>query len=191
MKTSTWCRSYLRIEVCEKLLFPVAIDRVDELADRLGGSVAGCDLDGRRVTQDRAGQPSDVVRERRREHQVLTALRKQLDDPLDVGHETHVEHPVGFVENEHLHLPEVRDALADEVEEAAGRRGQDLDPGSERLDLGLHRDAAVDDGRAQRHGAAIGAHGFIDLDGELARRHEDQDADRVACRGERGVGVAA
>ena len=53
--------------------------------------------------------------------------REQLDDPLDVRQEAHVEHPVGLVEDEDLDLAEVGDLLADEVEQPARRRDEDLD----------------------------------------------------------------
>ena len=149
----------------------------------------GRDLDRLRIPQDRPGQAPDVVGERRREHEVLAALRQQLDDALDVGQEAHVEHPVGLVEDEDLDLAQVRDLLADEVEQATGRRDEDLDPGAQRLDLRVHGDAAVDDGRAQRHGPAVGPDALIDLHRELARGHEDQGADRVAGRRERRVRV--
>jgi hypothetical protein len=55
-------------------------------------------------------------------------VREQGEDLLDVRQEAHVEHPVGLVEDEDLDLAEVRDPLADEVEEAARRRDEDLDP---------------------------------------------------------------
>ena len=53
---------------------------------------------------------------------------EQRDDLLDVGQEAHVEHPVRLVEDEDLDLPEVGDLLADEVEQPARRRDEDLDP---------------------------------------------------------------
>ena len=70
-----------------------------------------------------------------------------------------------------------------------GRRDEDLDPAAQGLDLGIHRDPAVDDGRAQRDGPAVGADALVDLHRELAGRDEDQDADRMAGRREAGVGV--
>ena len=110
--------------------------------------------------------------------------REQRDDPLDVGQEAHVEHPVRLVEDEDLDLAEVGDPLADEVEQPAGRRDEDLDPAAERLDLGIHRDPAVHDGRAEGDRPAVRPDALVDLDGELAGRDEDQDADRVAGRRE-------
>ena len=113
-------------EVGEQRLLAVAIDRVDELADRprrscCGGAtstVAG----SRRIVPDRRRMSSENVAENIR---FWRRLREQLDDPLDVGQEAHVEHPVGLVEDEDLDLAEVGDLLADEVEQAAraSRRG--------------------------------------------------------------------
>ncbi len=60
---------------------------------------------------------------------VWRAAGEQVEDPADVGHEAHVEHPVRLVEDEDLDLAEVGRALADEVEEAAGRGDEDLDAG--------------------------------------------------------------
>ena len=114
---------------------------------------------------------------------------QQLDDPLDVGQEAHVEHAVRLVEDEDLDLAEVRDLLADEVEQPARRRDEDLDAGAQGLDLRVHRHAAVDDGRAQRHGPPVRAHALVDLHRELARGDEDQGPDRMAGRREGRVRV--
>ena len=112
-------------EVGQQRFLAVAIDRVDELVDASSGRVPRRHLDRRRVAQDPARQAPDVVREGRREHQVLAPRREQGDDPLDVRQEAHVEHPVRLVEDEDLDLAEVGDPLADEVEQPAraSRRG--------------------------------------------------------------------
>ena len=87
---------------------------------------------------------------------VWLAAGEEVEDPPDVGHEAHVEHPVRLVEHEDLDLAEVRGALADEVEQAARRGDEDLDAGAQLLDLGIERDAAVDDGRRGAARAPVG-----------------------------------
>jgi hypothetical protein len=164
-------------QVRKQRFLAVAIDREDELVDRFGRRVPGRHLDGRGVAQDGAGEPPDVVGERRREHEVLPAGREQRDDPLDIREEAHVEHPVGLIEDEDLDLTEVGHPLADQVEQAARRGDEDLDTGAERLDLRVHRDAAVDHRGAQRDGPAIRRDALVDLHRELAGRDEDQHAD--------------
>ena len=121
---------------------------------------------------------------------VCLRLDQQVEDPADVGHEAHVQHPVRLVEDEDLDLAEVGRALADEVEQAAGRGDEDLDAGAQLLDLRVERHAAVDHrARAAGDVAAVGLHRLGDLDRELAGRRQDEAADRVAGRRERGVRV--
>ena len=169
-------------QVGEKLLFSVPIDRIHELPDRLDGRISRRDLDLGRVVEDRPRQAPDLVGEGRREHQVLALRREQRRDPLDVGQEAHVEHPIGLVEDEDLDLAEVGDSLADEIEEPPWCGDEDLDTLAERPDLGLHRHSTVDDRRPKRNGPAVGPNALVDLHRELARRDEDQRPYRVASR---------
>ena len=71
------------------------------------------------VMEDAVGQRRDVVRERRREQQVLPLRREQVDDPADVADEAHVEEAVGLVEDEDLDPRQVDGPLRDVVEQAA------------------------------------------------------------------------
>ena len=145
-----------------------------------------------RILEQRARQRADLSRERGREEQCLIAVGQQVDDAPDVGQEAHVEHPVGLVQDEDLDLAQ--------VDACAARRGRAGGPGvatristpaQQRLGLRLDRHAAVDDGVAQRHVLAVRPERVVDLDGELARRRQDQRADRMACGREAGVGVRA
>ena len=114
---------------------------------------------------------------------------EQGQDLADIGQEAHVEHPVRLVEDEDLHLRQVDVVLADMVQQATGRRDEDLDPAAQGLGLGLDRHAAVDDRRAQRHGPAVGLEALVHLHRELAGRDEDQRSDGMAGRREARVGV--
>ena len=124
--------------------------------------------------------------------QVLALRRQQGEDLLDVGQEAHVEHPVRLVEDEDLDLAQVR--------RPAGRRGRAAGPGvatristppRRALVCGSDRHAAVDDGRPERDGPAVGPDALVDLHRELAGRDEDEGADRVAGRREARVRVLA
>ena len=48
------------------------------------------------------GQASDVIGHGGREQQRLPLRWHVLQDPADIGKETHIEHPVRFVQYEHL-----------------------------------------------------------------------------------------
>ena len=122
-------------------------------------------------------ETADLVGERRREQQVLAACREDREDLADVADEAHVEHPVGLVEDEDLDPRQVDGALADVVEQAAGRRDDDLRPGAQRADLRVETDAAVDRRRADGGLRAVGPDALLDLERELAGRGEDERAD--------------
>ena len=72
--------------------------------------------------------------------------------------------------------------LADEVEEAAGRGGQDVDAPGHRLDLLALLHPAEDDGVAGLARALQRGELLVDLDGELAGGGEDEDAGPAAGR---------
>jgi hypothetical protein len=61
-----------------------------------------------------------------REEHGLPLPGEPRDDPVDLGLEAHVEHPVGLVENEDAHAVERDDLAFDEVLQAARRRDEDV-----------------------------------------------------------------
>ena len=71
----------------------------------------------------------------------------------DRGQEAHVEHPVGFVEHQHLQRREIDVALLHQIDQAAGRGDHEIDAALERLDLRALADAAEDRRVAQTAGA--------------------------------------
>ena len=131
-------------ERAQELALALAVHRVHELAHEDRGGVAGSDVHLGRPVEEAVGELADRVREGGREEERLAALRQQGEDPADVVDEAHVEHPVRLVEDEDLDLREVDRVLAGVVEEAAGRRDDDLGAGAQGARLGAEADAAVD-----------------------------------------------
>ena len=126
-------------------------------------------------------QLQDLRRHRRAEEQRLPLLRHVPQDPPDVGQEAHVEHAVGFVEDEILEMRELGVRRAQVVEQPPGRRDHDVDPGAERVLLRPHRDAAEHRRAGERRVDRERVELLEDLRGELARRREHQRA-RPAAR---------
>jgi hypothetical protein len=62
-------------------------------------------------------------------------LRQLSQNLPDVPDKPHVEHPIGFVQHEHLDLRQVHVALIQVVEETPRRRNHDVDAFSEFCDL--------------------------------------------------------
>jgi hypothetical protein len=161
----------------------VAVDRVDQLGDHFHGRVAARHFDHGRLVQQAVGQRLDLVREGGREQQVLALRRQRGQHFLDVADEAHVEHAVGFVEDQDFDFRQVDGALFHVVQQAARRGDQDVDAMLELLDLRVDADAAEDHGGVELGVLAVDAHAFFDLGRQFAGRGQDQGADRTRGRG--------
>ena len=64
--------------------------------------------------------------------------------------ETHIEHPIGFVQHEMLEPLELRIRLPKMIEGPARRGDQQIDAAAKRMLLRAHAHAAVDCGAGQR-----------------------------------------
>jgi hypothetical protein len=104
-----------------------------------------------------------------------------LQHAADVGQEAHVEHPIGFVEDQDLQPLELRVGEAEVVQEPS-RRGHDhVHARPEGVLLRPHADAA-EDGRARHrrvHGHLVQV--LVDLGRQLARRGDDERAGHAAA----------
>ena len=135
-------------DVGKQVALETAGNRVNDVADGFAHHVAAGDFDQLRVLQHLVGKLFDLVREGGGEQQALAVGRQQREDAADVRDEAHVEHAVGFVENEELDLAEGDGFLLDVVEQSARRSDDDFDAATQFLDLRVHVHAAVDTGAA-------------------------------------------
>ncbi len=136
-----------------------------------------------RFAQVLVGQLDDRARQRRREEDLLDLLRARVEDRVDVFLKAHVEHFIGFVEDDPVQFVEADRLAAHVVHDAARRADDDLGLLLEREDLAVDRLAAVD--REDAHAFLVLADVVQlvgDLDGELARRREDQVLDVMVVR---------
>ena len=126
------------------------------------------------------GQPFDRLRHGGRKHQRLPMRRQFGNNVLHVGHEAHVQHAVGFVEDENFDVAQVDIALVHQVDQPARRGDENIDAVLERPRLRILAHAAVNDRLPQRGVLAVGAETFADLAGQLAGRREDERADAAS-----------
>ncbi len=122
------------------------------------------------------GELFDRRRHGRGEEERLTLTRQDGRDFAQVVDEAHVEHVVGFVEDEDLDLVETHRTLADVVKQTAWRGDENVDAAEHGLLLLVHRGAAENDGGAETKEFAVDAEAIADLRGEFARRREHQCA---------------
>ena len=101
--------------------------------------------------------------------------RAEIDDFPDLREETHVEHAVHFVEDEHLDFAEAHGGAVEVIDEAAGGGDDDVGAGGELLGLGAEADAAVEQGDLQAGVFAVFFELLGDLVGEFAGGFEHED----------------
>ncbi len=140
------------------------------------GDRVRADLDRLRIAQDPRGEALDLRRERGGKKQRLAIGRDLLDDPAHIGEETHVEHAIDFIEDEHVHVAHVHRALLEQIEQAPGRGADHIRPGGRFLLLFAVADAAVDERDPDVGEASVIAERGFDLRGEFARRLEHEAA---------------
>ncbi len=153
-----------------------------ELRDRFRrGGLAG-NLDFLRVAEELVGQLAHFGRHGGREEQGLAQRRQHFADPLDIGHEAHVQHAVGFVDHEDLHAGQHHLAAFEMVDQAARCGDQHVDATIQQLFLfGVVH--AADQQRHRKRGIlAVFVEALGHLVGQLAGRFQDQGA-RHACAG--------
>ena len=139
--------------------------------DRAGGGVDGVDD---RVGEVAADQEVDVAVQGGGEQHPLALGADLVQERGDLGHEAHVGHLVGLVQDGDRDLVQPAVTAVDEVLEPARRRDDDLGATAQRVGLPADRHSADDGGQAQLHRAGVGGEGVGHLLGQLTRRHEDQ-----------------
>ena len=160
-------------------LLVVRVDEIEPVGDPRRGAPGWRDVDAQRIGQEAPCQPLDRRRHRRREHERVALLRQLLEDGVDLGHEPHVEHVVGFVEHQLLDVVELHGAALEMVEEPARSRDDDVRPLGERVHLVLDVQAANERDGAQPVAGPEVVEERLGLERDLARRREDQPADRA------------
>ena len=97
--------------------------------------------------------------------------------------EAHVEHAIGFIENEDFESLEVDGTLLVEIQKATRGGDEDVDATADFIDLRVGTDSAENNGGSELEVLAVGRDAFGDLCGELARGSEHKGAGfAIACR---------
>ena len=146
------------------------------------GRVAGDRIDPQGVALIGLGQLHDVARQRGREHQGAALGRGGLEDEGQVLMKAHVEHFVGFIEDDRLQRRQVQRTALEMVAQATGGADDDMAAAVQRLtfDLGVHAADAGDDARA---GLGIEPLQFVgDLQCQFAGGSNDQGHRRAELR---------
>ena len=139
-----------------------------------GGLGDGAAFDAHGVADVGVHQVLDGAFDGGREEHGLAAGGHGRHDALDGGQKAHVEHAVGFIENQDADAAEVDQRAAEKIVEPAGGGDGHLGAAANGVQLRVLAEAAHDHGGAD---AGAGGHlveGLGNLDGELPRGAQDQ-----------------
>ncbi len=147
-----------------------------EGGDVLIGGRRATDLDPLGIVHELLRELLDRGRHGRREQHGLALFGKLRTDEFDIGDEPHVEHSVGFVDDQQFAAVEQNLPALEQVHQPARGRDQHIDAVVERLDLVAHLHAADQQRELQVVVLAVFFEIFCNLRGEFARRCENQRA---------------
>ena len=177
----------LQVDVAEKFdkhrTLLVTLDVNDALRHPLRRGRRRGDRHFDRMMQQFAGQLADFAGHRGREEQVLALAGQLRDDLADRLQEAEIKHLIGLVEHEDFGAREIDVALANVVEQAAGRGNEDVDAVHHRLDLRAMANATEDHRDGDAEVAAVRAEAVCDLACQFARRAQHEHAAAAARRG--------
>ena len=126
------------------------------------------------------GQLEHALRQRRREQHRLPLFRPRQapQDEADIGDEAQIEHAVGLIQHQHLHVAQVEHVLLEVIDDAARGADQHIDAFGDGLALLVVVGAAEHHRELQAGVLAEHRRVLVDLHRQLARRRDHQRADR-------------
>ncbi len=98
----------------------------------------------------------------------------------DIGQESHIEHPVGFIEHQDFNRIQVGCPLPHQVQQATRAGNGNLGAGAQALNLRLRADATVNGQAAQSGLATESANGGVGLLSQLAGGRKNEGAQLTA-----------
>lgn len=149
---------------------------IDDVLDGLGRRTARADLDGFGVVHRPFDERLDLRRDGGGKKGGVALARTTFNDLADVGQKAHVQHPVGLVQDEKLHLVQAQGALLEMVQQAAGGGDDDIGAGAQFIRLPAITDSAKNDGDVEIGEARVGAEGGFHLGGQFTGRFQDERA---------------
>ena len=152
---------------------------IDSLGNLFGGRRYGRNFDPCRIFQDGFGKLHDFRRHRRRKEERLALFGNFRNDLANVVDESHVEHPVGFIQNKNADMAEIDVSLTHKVEESSRSRYENVDTLGEAVGLRPLPYPAENHRMAESGIASVRREGIADLDREFASRREHEAANRA------------
>jgi hypothetical protein len=168
-------------KVPEKIGFLGLGNLVNKLLDGIGGVGSAADLNGLGLVLKFVGELLDFTRKGGREKKGLPVfLREVLDDAADVGKKAHVEHPVGFVEDEKFKAGKIGASLIHQIHQTTWGGNDKIDPAAQSLLLRTFPHPAIYGSHPKRDMLGVGFHVVVNLDNQFTGWRDDQSTGLAA-----------
>ncbi len=116
----------------------------------------------------------DARRHRGGEQRGLFRRRRLFQNRIEIFCKPHVEHFVGFIQDDDLHLRQLQALTTNMIEGPPRCRDDDIDPALEGLELRPHGLTAVERQDARAEFLSISLHRIADLYGQFTGGHKNQ-----------------
>ncbi len=163
-------------EGAEQVALQLLVHHHHALLDALDRGGLRSNLHAHRVVEQRLHQFRHALGHGRGEEHVLPRFRKQCGNALDLRQEAHVQHAVGLVQHQHLHVVQEDVALLQVIAQASGRGDQHLDPVLKHAPLRRQPHSAIHHPAGQAQVASELVDHGVHLNGQLTGRNKDQCA---------------
>ena len=161
-------------ETDQRLCLILSLNETDGLHYKLGRQRDSCGLYLERLLHPLGRQFANRLRHRGREHQRLPPLWHVRHDLAQVGNETHIQHPIRFVENQDFHRRQLDESLLDQIQQPSRRSHEHVDPGLQGANLGPLPNAAKNDRVTDPGVFAVRCQAVANLGGKFARRRQNR-----------------
>ena len=162
--------------------------------------IAG-DLDPNRIAQKSFRQFCHCIIHGRRKHHGLSVARGEGRDFIHILAETHIEHPIGFIQHQQLKPGEIQPSPFQVVYQPAGGCDYQVNWLGKELQLFAVRHAAQDGSASYAHEFPVTADGICYLVGQFTGRSQHQNArppgiipgrfaQKLQCRQNKSGGLA-
>ena len=169
-------RSRIRQDMLEQLLFFGPLDKKDRLRDFVDGGCLRIHLNPYRPNQDTSAQVLNRLGHGGRKKQGLALLWQGADDPLDIVDKAHIQHAVGFIEDEDFDTVQADNFLVHQIKQAPGCRHQNIDAAPNGIHLWLLTNTAKDHCMFEPAELAEFTEFFINLRRQFAGRRQHEYA---------------
>lgn len=164
-------------EMDDEIVFISLVYMIYALIDRLGGGGNRSDFDFFGIPENGSRKCHNIGCHRRGKEECLSFHGDNFQELFNIVNKSHIEHTIGFVENEYLDVREGDIPLTHEIEKSPRSRYKDIDPLSEPFGLIPLFHSSEYDGLMQSGISTVRPKTLLDLDSKFPSRSDDEGFD--------------